>query len=155
TLAEVGAKVVCAARTQAEIDDTTATIAERGGEALALSCDVSDGDARTALIDATLQCFGRIDVLVNHAGGTPPRVALQTDDAMFDEALHFNCTSAFSLSRQAAAHMLAGDGGAIVNVSSAMSHLVDSGFVAYGTGKAALNHMTRLCAHEWAPRVRV
>jgi 7-alpha-hydroxysteroid dehydrogenase len=51
--------------------------------------------------------------------------------------------------------MLAGEGGSIVNISSAMSRLVDSGFVAYGTAKAALNHMTRLLAREFAPRVRV
>jgi 7-alpha-hydroxysteroid dehydrogenase len=45
--------------------------------------------------------------------------------------------------------------GAVANISSAMSHLVDVGFVAYGTAKAALCHMTRLLAHEWAPKIRV
>jgi len=53
-------------------------------------------------------------------------------------------------------HMVArGEGGAIVNISSGMAHLVESGFVAYGTAKAALAHMTRLMAHELAPHVRV
>jgi len=51
--------------------------------------------------------------------------------------------------------MLEADGGSIVNISSAMSHVVDSGFVAYGTAKAALNHLTRLLACEFAPKVRV
>jgi 7-alpha-hydroxysteroid dehydrogenase len=91
---------------------------------------------------------------VNNAGGTPPLIALQTSDAMFDEAFHFNCTSAFALSRLAVPYMLARQG-SIVNISSAMSHLVDSGFIAYGTAKAALNHMTRLLACELAPKVRV
>jgi 7-alpha-hydroxysteroid dehydrogenase len=51
--------------------------------------------------------------------------------------------------------MAKGGGGSIINVSSAMSHQVDSGFVAYGAAKAALNHMTRLLAYEWAPKIRV
>jgi 7-alpha-hydroxysteroid dehydrogenase len=51
--------------------------------------------------------------------------------------------------------MLAREGGAIVNISSALSHMVESGFTAYGTAKAALSHLTRLAACEFAPRVRV
>ena len=46
-------------------------------------------------------------------------------------------------------------GGAVVNISSALSYMVETGFVAYGTAKAALSHMTRLLAHEWAPHIRV
>src|SRR5690606_3038720 len=56
---------------------------------------------------------------------------------------------------RACAPHLAKSAGSIVNVSSAMSHRVDSGFVAYGTAKAALDHLTRLLAHEWAPKIRV
>ncbi len=108
-----------------------------------------------ALVAGTLERFGRIDVLVNNAGGTAPLIALQTSDEIFEQAFHFNCTSAFGLSPLCLPHMLEGDGGSIVNISSAMSHAVDSGFVAYGTAKAALNHMTRLLACEFAPLVRV
>jgi 7-alpha-hydroxysteroid dehydrogenase len=154
-LAEVGAKVVCAARTQAQIDETAELVRQRGSEGLALACDVTDASALRTLVTRAMEQLGRIDVLVNNAGGTPPRIALQTSDEAFDEALHFNCTTAFGLSRLVIPHMLAADGGSIVNISSAMSHLVDSGFVAYGTAKAALNHMTRLMACEFAPRVRV
>mgnify|MGYP003488858742 FL=1 len=74
---------------------------------------------------------------------------------MFEAAFHFNVTSAFLLSRLVIPKMLEGDGGAILNISSGMSWFVDKGFVAYGTAKAALAHMTRLLAHEMAPRVRV
>jgi NADH-quinone oxidoreductase subunit B len=81
-------------------------------------------------------------------------IALATDDATLEAAFHFNVTSAFHLAR-ALAPALAARGGSIVNISSAMSHRVDSGFVAYGAAKAALDHLTRLLAHEWAPKIRV
>ena len=100
--------------------------------------------------------FGRLDVLVNNAGGTLPRAALQTSERFFETALRFNVTTAFLLTQRAAP----GDGrdrrrGAIVNISSRSSDMVQTSFVAYGAGKAALNMMTRNLAAELAPRVRV
>jgi 7-alpha-hydroxysteroid dehydrogenase len=84
-----------------------------------------------------------------------PMLAMATSREDFEGAFRFNVGSSFALSRLAFPHMLERDGGSIVNVSSAMSHLVDSGFVSYGSAKAALNHMTRLLACEYAPRIRV
>jgi 7-alpha-hydroxysteroid dehydrogenase len=74
---------------------------------------------------------------------------------MLESAFHFNVTSAFLLSRFAVPPMLEVGGGSIINISSAMGWLVERGFVAYGTAKAALAHMTELLAYELAPRVRV
>lgn len=112
------------------------------------------------VVAATVAAHGRVDVLVNNAGGTAPTPALQQSDEGFAAAFQFNVTSAFHLSRRLVPEMLktreqTGEPGAIVNVSSALSHLVESGFVAYGTAKAALSHMTRLLACEFAPHVRV
>lgn len=154
-LAEAGAKVVIAARTAARLDEVAAQIRDRGGEALAVPADVTDGAQLDRLLEKTLAAHGRLDVLVNVAGGTPPTTALAVSDAEMEAAFRFNVTSAFHLSRGAAPHLAKHGAGAIVNVSSAMSHRVDSGFVAYGTAKAALDHMTRLLAHEWAPKIRV
>jgi 7-alpha-hydroxysteroid dehydrogenase len=154
-LAEAGAKVVIAARTAARLEEVAALVRERGGEALAAPCDVTDAGMLDALLEKTLAAHGRLDVLVNVAGGTPPTAAIAVTDAELTAAFRFNVTSAFHLSRGAAPHLARHGAGAIVNVSSAMSHRVDSGFVAYGTVKAALDHMTRLLAHEWAPRIRV
>lgn len=153
-LAEAGAKVVVAARTASRLEEVAARIREGGGAGLAVPADVTDPAQIDALLERTLAEHGRLDVVVNVAGGTPPTVALATSDADLEAAFHFNVTSAFHLSRGAAPH-LAKHGGAIVNISSAMSHRVDSGFVAYGTAKAALDHLTRLLAHEWAPKIRV
>jgi len=156
-LAEAGADIVCAARTQAQIDEAADAIRALGRRAIAVPCDVNEREQLDNLVEAAMKEFGRIDVVVNNAGGTGPKPALRTSENMFEGAIHFNVTSAFVLSRLAIPHMLASEGstGSILNISSAMSRFVESGFVAYGTAKAALNHMTRLLAHEMAPRVRV
>ena len=99
--------------------------------------------------------YGRLDVVVNNAGGSMPTPLLDTSVRCFEQAFHFNVTTAFALSKAAIPHMLAGDGGSIVNISSAMGRLRDRGFAAYGTAKAALSHLTRLLAIDCSPRVRV
>jgi 7-alpha-hydroxysteroid dehydrogenase len=152
--AEAGAHVVCAARTRAEIEAVAAEVRALGRRALAVECDVLQRAQLEALVEKTLAEFGRVDLLVNNAGGAPPRPALRTSEKMFEEALRFNVTSAFLLARLALPHLLE-RGGAIVNVSSAAGRLVQPGFVAYGTAKAALSFMTRQLAAEFAPRVRV
>ncbi len=95
-------------------------------------------------------------MLVNNAGGTGPRAALQTSEQYFEMALRFNVTQAFLLSKLAIPKMVeTAGGGAIVNISSRSSDMVQTSFVAYGAGKAALNMMTRNLAAEVAPKVRV
>lgn len=154
-LAEAGADVAVAARRRDDLDAVVASIERLGRRGLAVPCDVNVGEQLDALVARTLERFGRIDVVVNNAGGTPPTPMLQLSDETFEAAFHFNVTSALHLSRKAIPSMLERDGGSIVNVSSALAHMVESGFVAYGTAKAALSHLTRLMAAEFAPRIRV
>jgi 7-alpha-hydroxysteroid dehydrogenase len=153
--AEMGADVVCAARTPAEIEDTAARARRLGRRALAVPCDVIDGAQRERLVAAALREFGRVDVLVNNAGGFPPMSALDTDEPSWEWCFRFNLTSAFLLTRLCLPHMLERGGGSILNISSAAGRIVRSGFVAYGTAKAALSFMTKQLAAEFAPRVRV
>jgi 7-alpha-hydroxysteroid dehydrogenase len=154
--AEAGAHVVCAARTAADIDAVASSVRALGRRALAVPTDVMETASLERLVSATLAEFGRIDVLVNNAGGTMPAPALQTSERFFENALRFNVTSAFLLTRMVAQPMVdtAGEG-AVVNISSRSSDMVQTGFVAYGAAKAALNMMTRNIAAELAPRVRV
>jgi 7-alpha-hydroxysteroid dehydrogenase len=84
-----------------------------------------------------------------------PRPFLDTSPGYLERAFHFNTTSAFVLSKAAVPYMLEQGSGAIVNISSAIGRLRDRGFVAYGTAKAALAHMTRLMAADLAPKIRV
>jgi 7-alpha-hydroxysteroid dehydrogenase len=153
-LAEAGADVVVAARRADTLEEVATEIRALGRRALAISTDVNDFAALDRLVAETVKELGGVDVLVNNAGGTPPTIALGLADEDFEAAYHFNVTSALHLSR-ACAPIMAKNGGSIVNMSSAMSHEVDIGFIAYGAAKAALNHLTRLLAAEWAPRVRV
>ena len=148
--------MVCAARTQADIDASPTRCGAAVGRALAVRTDVMRTEDLEALVRATLEAFGRIDVLVNNAGGTLPRAALQTSERFFEAALRFNVTSAFLLSRLVVPKMVeTAGGGAIVNISSRSSDMVQTSFVAYGAAKAALNMMTRNLAAEIAPKVRV
>jgi 7-alpha-hydroxysteroid dehydrogenase len=154
--AEAGADVVCAARTQSDIDAVADEVRRRGRRALAVRTDVMRTEDLEALVRVTLEEFGRVDVLVNNAGGTLPRAALQTSERFFEAALRFNVTSAFLLSRLVVPKMVeTAGGGAIVNISSRASDMVQTSFVAYGAAKAALNMVTRNLAAEIAPKVRV
>ena len=154
-LAQAGAKIVAAARREDRLDELVKEIRDAGGEALAVRTDMTSGAQIDALLAKTIDAFGGVDILVNVAGGTPPTVALAVTDDELQAAFQFNVTSAFHLARAAAPHLAKNGAGAIVSISSAMSHRVDSGFVAYGAAKAALDQMTRLLAHEWAPKIRV
>ena len=153
--AEMGADVVCAARTAEEIEQVAEKARAFGRRALAVTCDVNDTAQIERVVQQTLEKFGRIDVLVNNAGGWPPCAALETDQEMFETAFRFNVTSAFLMTRLCVRQMLAQEGGAVVNISSGAGRYAIPGFVAYGTAKAALSFMTRILAHEFAPRVRV
>jgi 7-alpha-hydroxysteroid dehydrogenase len=153
--AEMGAHVVCAARTEKQIEATAERVRAFGRRALAVPCDVTDTAQLDALAARAMEEFGRIDLLVNNAGGYPPMAFLDTDVPSWEWCMRFNLTSAFALTRACVPHMLAGDGGAVLNISSAAGRLVRKGFVAYGTAKAALSFMTRQIAQDLAPRVRV
>ncbi len=154
--AEAGADVVVAARTRADLDAVASQVRALGRRALPVVIDVMRSDDLQTLVERTVAEMGRLDVLVNNAGGTPPRPALQTSEAFFETALRFNVTAPFLLTKLAARAMVdTAGGGAVVNISSRSSDMVQTGFVAYGTGKAALNMMTRNIAAELAPRVRV
>jgi len=154
-LAEAGADVVCAARSVEQIERTAGEVRDRGSRAIAVPCDVTDRSQLEALVRRTTDEFGRLDILVNNAGGWPPKALLRTGESAFEEALRFNVTSAFLLTRLAVPHMVAGGGGAIVNISSRAASMVQPCFTAYGTAKAALSFMTREMAPELAPKVRV
>ncbi len=143
-LAEVGADVVCAARSVDQLEETAEQIRASGRRALVVPTDVTDRPQLEALVEATMAEFGRLDILVNNAGGWPPQPLLRTSERAFEAAFRFNVTSAFLLTRFAVPKMVeSGDGGTIINISSRAGSMVQPGFTAYGTSKAALSFMTR------------
>jgi 7-alpha-hydroxysteroid dehydrogenase len=154
-LAEAGADVVCAARTQSDIDAVADEVNARGRRALAVATDVTVTEQLENLVARTAEELGRIDILVNNAGGSLPRPVMATSERSFEMALRFNVTSAFLLSKLVVPHMVQAGGGAIVNISSRSASMVQPCFTAYATAKAALSMMTRAMAPELAPKVRV
>jgi 7-alpha-hydroxysteroid dehydrogenase len=153
-LAEAGADVVIASRTESQLDEVASRVSAAGRRAHVVAVDLSSPDAAAALASAAVSEFGRLDLVVNNVGGTYPRPLLETTAEFMEEAFRFNVATAHALT-VAAAPSLVESGGSIVNISSVMGRLSGRGFAAYGTAKAALAHYTRLAAADLAPRVRV
>jgi 7-alpha-hydroxysteroid dehydrogenase len=147
-LAEAGADVLIAARTDEQLRLVAGRIEAAGRRAVVVAADLNDLDAVAALAPAAQDAFGRLDIVINNVGGTMPKGFLETSPRFLEGAFHFNVSTAHALTRAAVPFMLAGDGGAVVNISSAMGRTQGRGFVAYGTAKAALAHYTRLAATD-------
>ncbi len=155
-LAEAGADVVLAARTESDLQDVAATVAGLGRRALVVPTDVTDAGACEALVAHAVDSFGRLDILINNAGGAMPRAALDTSEGFMARTFAFNVTAPLTLTKLAARQMVDTVGsGAVVNISSRSASMTQTMFVAYGAAKAALDRMTRNIAPELAPRVRV
>jgi 7-alpha-hydroxysteroid dehydrogenase len=152
--ADAGADVVVASRTAEQVDGVAEEVRSMGRRAVAVACDVNDLDELAGLVIAATDQLGGIDIVINNAGGTMPRPFLDTSPGFMERAFHFNVTTAFALTKAATPQLLERNG-SVVNIGSAIGRLRDRGFVAYGTAKAALAHMTRLLAADLAPKVRV
>jgi 7-alpha-hydroxysteroid dehydrogenase len=153
--AEVGADVVIGARTESQLGEVAAGVRAQGRRAATVPGELDRRAGMEALVDRAMQEFGRIDIVVNNAGGSMPGPFLGTSEDAFNEALRWNVTTAFNLTQLAVPHMLAGGNGSVINIASAVGRFADRGFCAYGTAKAAMIHLTRNLAADLAPRIRV
>lgn len=154
-LAEGGADLVLAARTEETLSRMAEEVSSLGRRAETVACDLSDLDNMAALVDRARQAFGRLDIVVNNVGGTAPRPFSATKTRHLEEALRWNVLTAFEMTRQAVPLMLEHDGGSVVNISSGAGHLPERGYLAYGTSKASLDALTRFLAADLGPRIRV
>lgn len=155
-LAEVGCDLVVSARSADVLSDFADSVRSATGRKVeAVPGDLNDLDTLTGLAEAARASFGRVDVVVNNVGGTMPRPMLDTSPRFLESAFHWNVSTAFALTRACVPLMLEGGGGAVVNISSAVGHLADRGYIGYGTAKAALDHLTELMAADLSPRIRV
>ncbi len=153
TLAAAGAKVVIAARRTDEIEAVATSIRLAGGEAIAVTTDVTDGDAVEALALAAIRAFGKLTIWVNNAGGSParlPMTELRRDD--WDDCIALNLTAVWVGITTAARHMTTGS---IINISSGAGSGPVPGSGHYGAAKAAVNSLTQTASAELAPRIRV
>jgi NAD(P)-dependent dehydrogenase (short-subunit alcohol dehydrogenase family) len=138
-----------------EKDDAARAALERLGEGPVewVSGDLADPDVPARIVDEVAGAFGRLDVLVNNAGLSNAKPALDLTAEDFDEIFAVDVRAAF-LAAQAAARAM-GEGGVIVNVTSVHEYVPRPGFLLYAAAKAALGMLTRGLALELAPRVRV
>jgi NAD(P)-dependent dehydrogenase (short-subunit alcohol dehydrogenase family) len=138
---------------------TVITCARRPVEGLAYefhSCDVRDPDAVAALVDTIVDRHGRLDVVVNNAGGSPYALAADASPRFHQKVVELNLLGMLHVSQAANAVMQQQSlGGAIVSISSVSGRRPSPGTAAYGAAKAAVDSLTTTLAVEWAPKVRV
>ena len=120
------------------------------------SCDIRDDGSVKALVDAIVATHGRLDVVVNNAGGSPYALAADASARFSTKIVELNLLGTLSVSTHANAVMQQQDsGGSIVNITSVSGRRPTPGTVAYGAAKAGVENMTTTLAVEWAPKVRV
>jgi NAD(P)-dependent dehydrogenase (short-subunit alcohol dehydrogenase family) len=147
-LAQQGAKVVIAARSNRFLSDVAADIRETGGEAEAVPTDVADPTSCSSLATAAIKAFGRIDGLVNSAYITYREPIAEIDLSKWRQVLDVNCFGAVQMAQAVIPHMRAGGGGSIVNVGTMAVRKPLLGRAAYASSKAALGAVTRQLALE-------
>jgi 7-alpha-hydroxysteroid dehydrogenase len=148
--AQAGAAVVVS-----DLKAETATavaegIAAAGGRATGLACDVTDQQARERLVQAAVDAYGKVTILVNNAGGGGPKPFDMPLDT-FVWAFQLNVFSLFNLSQLCAPHMARAGGGAILNISSMAGENRNVRMTSYASSKAAVNHLTRNMAFDLGP----
>ena len=151
SLADVGADVVVAARTTADIEATASEIMDKGRKALVVSTDVRINEQVINLMKKTVAQFGRIDVLVNNAGGTFAAPIMELSEGGWDAIIRENLKSVFLCSQAAARVMMEQKEGSIINMSSIAGVRVFSSNAAYGAAKAGIINLTMTMALDLAP----
>lgn len=138
---------------------TVVTCARRPVEGLPYefhSCDVRDAEAVAALIDVIVAKHGRLDVVVNNAGGSPFALAADASPRFHQKIIELNLLGMLHVSQAANAVMQQQDrGGSIISISSVSGRRPSPGTAAYGAAKAGVDSLTTSLAVEWAPKVRV
>jgi len=150
-LAECGADVVIASRTQSDLDAVAARVAAVGRRAITVAGDLADLDVLRSLATAAQSEFGRLDVVVNNVGGAIPLPFLDTTPEYLEEAFHFNVATAHALNLVAVPLMLEQGGGSIINISSQMGHVGAARRTVYCASKHAMEGFTKAMAIELAP----
>jgi NAD(P)-dependent dehydrogenase (short-subunit alcohol dehydrogenase family) len=149
--AGAGADVIVGVRKAEDGDALKAEIEALGRRALAVQMDLQDLPSVRAAIDTAHKAFGRIDVLVNNVGIGPGNLAEDVTEDDFDYTVNVNLKGTFFTAQAVAKLMMAQKSGRIINMSSQAGSVVLKGEAIYCMSKAAINHLTRCLAVEWAP----
>lgn len=147
-----GANVVVASRSQAKLDKIADEVRSIGSKSLAIATDVTDPEQVDRMINQTVAEFGKVDIMVNNAGGAmfikPPE---KLEPAEWNAAIALNLTSVFLSSAAAGKVMMEHGGGRIINISSVAGMRLSPAFVHYGAAKAGVINLTKSLAVCWGP----
>ena len=144
---EKGAQVFICGRNEPEEMHSSVTF---------LPCDVRDADAVAVMVKTVAEQAGRLDIVVNNAGGAPFAEAATASPRFSEKIIQLNLIAALHVSQAANTFMQDQDsGGVIINVASVSGTRASPGTAAYGAAKAGLLNLTSSLAVEWAPKVRV
>jgi NAD(P)-dependent dehydrogenase (short-subunit alcohol dehydrogenase family) len=149
-MAEAGADVALVARSTSDIEQLAGKIETTGRRVLAITTDVTDPEQVRSCVEQTIGAFGKIDVLVNNAGGTKfmaPLVDLRPDG--WHKAIALNLDSVFTFCQEAGRHMVARGSGSVINMSSVAGLHGAPGLSYYSAAKHAVIGLTKTLALEW------
>jgi 3-oxoacyl-[acyl-carrier protein] reductase len=150
-LASEGAKVIINyAGAQNEAEQTVQTIKDNGGDAIALKADVSKAVEVTALFDAAIAHYGRIDVLINNAGIMITKLLKDTTDDDFTRQFEVNVRGTFNTLREAATKLA--NNGTVINLSTTLTRVMIPTYATYVAAKGAVEQLTRVFAKEVGAR---
>lgn len=151
-----GADVIVTSRKAENCKKVAAEVEAMGRRALAYGCNVARWEELDGLVAAAYRAFGKVDILVNNAGSSPlAPSSVETSEQLFDRVLALNFKGPFRLSALIGSRMAAGEGGCIINLSSAGALRPRPEIAPYAGAKAAINAMTTAFAFEYGPKVRV
>ena len=152
-LLEAGADIVIAGRKQPALSAAAQHLTPYAEHLLTVSANVGDPEDRARLVDATVERFGGLSILVNNAAANPVYGKVEdTEPWAFDKIMQVNVAAPFELAKLALPHLTAADRGDVVNVSSIGGLRPEPGLGIYSVSKAALNSLTKVMAREWGPR---
>lgn len=156
-LARAGADLVIASRNRDACEHFAAEVtAETGRRALGVGAHVGHWEALDDLVDTAYAEFGHVDVLINNAGMSPLYDSVENvSEELFDKTIGVNLKGPFRLMATVGSRMAAGDGGSIINISSAGAVHPRPPILPYAAAKAGLNALTIGFAHTFGPKVRV
>jgi NAD(P)-dependent dehydrogenase (short-subunit alcohol dehydrogenase family) len=151
-LSAAGAAVAIAGRTQEHADERARSITDAGGQAIGIQCDVTRKADLQAVLEKVIQRFGKVDILVNAAGVNSATPFFEITEEEWRRILDIDLTGVFLACQVFGKAMVdAGNGGAIINISSASSGPPLSRVFTYGVAKGGVNQITKFLARELAP----
>jgi NAD(P)-dependent dehydrogenase (short-subunit alcohol dehydrogenase family) len=149
-LAEAGADVAAVARSEKAIEETAAAIKTLERRALAVPCDVHETKSVNAMIDRVVTEFGRLDVVINNAGGGDLKPIIDMTEEEWLRTVDLNVNAMFRICKAVGPHMIKQRSGKIINMSSMYGLVGEKNVVAYCASKGAILQLTRALALEWA-----